>query len=200
MDQSSKKLLDENARLMRKVADGNIEAFDCLHQRFAPFLKQFFVIRRANNDSADDLVQKIFTSLWKRRKNYRVESSFESYLYSMARNTLYQEIRRSRRITGKNLKKQPKSELDTHDVLSPPEAELYFKEISDAIEAAKAKLTTEQRQAIDAFQDQDIALDKTSEQNICSKGAYKSRLQRARKRIMEILAPFFTDIKRHKKC
>ena len=126
MDQSSKLPLDENVRLMRKAADGDIEAFKRLHQRFAPVLKQFFVIRGVKDNSADDLVQKIFTDIWQQRKSYRVESSFDAYLYSIARNTLYQEIRRSRRINGKSLKKRPKFEADTHKMLSQPEAELYF--------------------------------------------------------------------------
>ncbi len=195
MDQSSKQPLDENAGLMLKVAYGDIEAFKRLHQRFAPLLKQFFVIRGVDGNSADDLVQKIFTSLWQQRKNYRVESSFKAYLYSMARNTLYKEIRRSRRIKGISLKKQKKFEADTHNVLSQPEAELYFQELNEALKATKAKLTDEQLQALQAAQDTDSDLQKVLEEIGCSKGAYKKRLKRTRKRLRVLLAPFFTDEK-----
>jgi RNA polymerase sigma factor (sigma-70 family) len=115
------------------VADDDIVAFKCLQQRYAPFLKQFFVIRGVDSNSADDLVQKIFTCLWEQRKNYRVLSSFDVYLFSMARNALYNEIRQSRSIAELNSKKHPESDVDTNNMLSQPEAELFFQELTDAI-------------------------------------------------------------------
>jgi RNA polymerase sigma-70 factor (ECF subfamily) len=180
---------------MRKAADDDIEAFKRFHKRYAQRLKQFFLKRGANRDLADDLVQKIFASLWQQRQNYPLDSSFEAYLYSIARNTLYSEIRRSRRMAGINSIKHHEFRADTHKMLSQPEAELYFQELTEALEAAKAELTDEQRQALEAFQCRDIALDKTSEQLGCSKEAYKKRLKRARKQIMKLLAQYFTDKK-----
>jgi len=199
MDQSFKKPLDENTGLKRETADGDFEVFNRLYQKFAPLLKQFFLKRGADSDTADDLVQKIFTSLWQQRKNYPLESAFEEYLYRMARNTLYQEIRRSHRVTGISSKKHPKSDGDTGNILTQPEAELYLQELTEALKAAKAELTDEQQQALESFQDQDIALDKTLEKLGCSKEAYKKRLKRARQQMREFLAPFFTDKKRSKK-
>jgi DNA-directed RNA polymerase specialized sigma24 family protein len=117
----------------------------------------------------------------------------------MARNTLYNEIRRAKRIAGINSIKRHGFGASTHKMLSQPEAGLYFQELTEALEAAKNKLTDEQRQAIDTFQDSDSVFNKTSEQKNCSKEAYKKRLKRARKSIMEFLAPFFVDRKRRKK-
>lgn len=199
MDESSKKPLDENAGLMQKAADGDIDAFKRLYQRYAPLMKQFFVIRGVDSNLADDLVQKIFTSLWQQRKSYRVKSSFETYLYSMARNTLYNEIRQSNRITAKSLKKRPKFEADTHNILSQPESELYFQELTEALETAKAKLTDEQFQALQAFQTTDIDFQQVLKKLGCSEGVYKNRLKRARKQLRELLAPFLPDKKKRKK-
>ena len=123
MNQDSKLPLDENARLMRKVADGDIEAYKRLYQSFAPLLMQFFVIRGVGRYSADDFVQKIFSSLWKQRKNFRGDSSFETYLSSIARNTLNKEIRQSSKIVGTNSKKHQLSDGDTYNILSRPEAD-----------------------------------------------------------------------------
>ena len=195
MDQSSKQPLDESAMLMLKAADDDIEAFVHLYQRFAPLLKQFFVIRGVDDNSADDLVQIIFARLWEQHKNYRGESSFETYLFGIARNTLKKEIRRSCTIAGISSKKQPVCDDGIYKTLSQPEAEFHLQELTDALETAKAKLTNEQRQALDVFQNPDVAFDKTSEKNICSKGAYKKRLKRARKRIKELMAQYFIDKK-----
>ena len=199
MEQSYKKSLDENAELMRKAADGDFEAYQCLYQRFATVLKQFFVIHGADRDSVDDLVQKIFTSLWKKRKNYPEASSFEAYLYSMARNTLYTEIRRSKRIASKSLKKQLKFESDIHKILSHPEAECYLEELTEAIESAKLRLTNEQYKALQVAQNPDIDFQRILEEHGWSVEAYKSHLKRARKKIREQIAPIFLEELKHKK-
>ena len=199
MNQDSKLPLDENARLMRKAADGDIDAFKRLYQRFAPLLRQLFVIRGLDRNSADDFVQKIFASLWQQRKNFRGESSFETYLSSIARNTLNKEIRQSRKIAGTSSKKHQQSDGDTCDILSQPEADFYFQELNVALETAKPKLTDEQLQALDASQAPDIAFHKALEELGCSKGVYKNRLKRARKRLRELLAPFLTDEEGRKK-
>jgi RNA polymerase sigma-70 factor (ECF subfamily) len=192
MDRSPKVPLDENAKLMQKAANGDIKAFDRLFQRFAPLLMHLFVRRGVDLNSADDLAQKIFIHLWRQRKNYRPESSFETYLFSIARNILNKEIRRSCKITKIRSKKQPDSDKGTYNALSQPEAEFYLKELTDALESAKAKLTAKQQKALQASQQSDTNFHEVLKELGCSKGVYKNRLKRARKRLRELLAPFFT--------
>jgi RNA polymerase sigma-70 factor (ECF subfamily) len=192
MDQSPEKSLDKNDRLMLNATKGDIEAFKRLYQRYAPLMKQFFIIRGVDRNSADDLVQKIFTCLWLQRKNYRPESSFETYLFSIVRHVMNKEIRQSRKIAGISSKKQPDSNKGTYKTLSQPEAEFYLLELTEALEAAKAKLTDKQFQALQASQATDFPLDKILKEFGCSKGVYKNRLKSARKRLRELLAPFFT--------
>ena len=199
MNQDSKLPLDENAGLMRKAADNDIEAFMRLYQNNAPLLQQFFVIRGVDRSSADDLVQKVFIRLWEKRGSFHGESSFEAYLFGIARNTLNNEIRRSRTIAGLNSKKHQESDGDTDNNLSQPEAKLYLQELTDAIEAAKTKLTDRQYQALEFSQASEVPLSKILEELGCSKGAYKSRLERARKRLRKFLAPFFIDKEERKK-
>ena len=195
MNQDSKKPLDENARLMLKAADGDIEAFKRLYQRYAPLLWQLFVIRGVNRNTADDLVQKIFTCLWQQRKSFRGESSFETYLFDIAGHTLNKEIRQSQKRNEISSKKHQQSDGDTGKILSQPEAEFYFQELTDALEVAEAKLTAEQRKALQASQEPDIPSNKVLEELGCSKRAYKSRLKRARKRLRELLNPILGNEK-----
>ncbi|OHB81942.1 MAG: hypothetical protein A2Z38_00855 [Planctomycetes bacterium RBG_19FT_COMBO_48_8] len=199
MDQSSKKPLDENAGLMRKADDGDYEAFDRLFQRLAPLLMHLFVKWGVDLNSAEDLVQKIFARLWEQRKRFRLESSFESYLYSIARNTLYKEIRQYHKNNRISSKQEPFSDEGKYKGLSQPEAEVSLEELNEALEAAKTKLTDEQFQALHAAQEPDIDFQKALEELACSKGAYKSRLNRARKRLRALLAPFFSEEERSKK-
>ena len=199
MDKNLECSYNENTRLMLKVAEDDIEAFRHLHQRLAPLMMHMFVKRGVGINSAEDLTQKTFMHLWHKRKNYRVLASFEAFLFGITRNILYNEIRRSRKMTRLSSNKKPVSDEDIYKTLSHPEAELYLKELTEALETAKAKLTEAQCQALQVAQDMDIDFQKALKEIGCSKEAYTKRLKRARDRIKENLASFFTDNELSKK-
>ena len=183
----------DSSRLMQEAADGDFEAFARLYDRFAPTLMHLFVRRGADLTLAEDLTQKVFVCLWERRKNFRAESSFETYLFSIAKHALIKEIRESRKVAEIGLKGHPKLKQDSHSGLSEPELELYLRELAAAVRQARAKLTFEQRNALEAFQAVDTPLDKVLEELGCSYAAFKKRLKRARKRMRDMLAPFLND-------
>ena len=199
MDQSSNKPLDEDTMLKREAADDNIKAFKHLHQEYAPRLRNFFIKRGANKELADDLVQKIFASLWQRHKNNIKEDYFEAYLYNMARNTLYNEIRLSKKMAGIKSIKHPEFGIPAHRMLSQPEAVLYLKELNEALEKAKTGLTNEQYQALQIAQDPDIDFHRELEELGWPIEAYKSHLKRARKKIREYLKRMLSEDLKHKK-
>lgn len=184
---------DKDTKLMREAAHGDIEAFECLYRRFGPPLRQFAAVRGADPGLCDDLTQKIFARLWDRRKDFRAESSFETYLFSIARNTLSKEMRRTREIAAEGLQNHPERSGDSHHGLSQPEAEFYLEELAAAIEEATGRLTEGQRQALDTTNAVDTPLGKASGELGCSHGAFKKRLKRARKRLRELLAPHLDD-------
>lgn len=178
---------------MRKVADDDFKAFERLHQRYAPILMRLFDKQNLDHTSIDDLVQRIFIDLWKKRKSFRGESSFETYLFSMAKRSLNKELRRFYKMAEKEVKGVTEFTPDSYIGLSEPEAELYLQELTKALEDAEAKLTDEQRKALEASQVVDTPLVKVLEGLGCTHGAFKNRLKRARKRLKELLAPFLSE-------
>ena len=199
MDHSYNRPFDENGGLKRDADDSNFETFMRLHQEYAPRLRNFFIKRGANKELADDLVQKILASLWQRHKNNIKEDYFEAYSYNMARNTLYNEIRRSKRMAGIKSIKHPKFGIPAHRMLSQPEAVLYLKELNEALEKAKTGLTNEQYQALNIAQDPDIDFQRSLEELGWSIEAYKSHLKRARKKIREYIKRNLSEELKHKK-
>jgi RNA polymerase sigma-70 factor (ECF subfamily) len=178
---------------MQRVADGDFDAFERLYERFAPVLMYFFCCQGINLTVAEDLTQRVFASLLEQRSDFRAESSFETYLFSIAWRMLSREIRESHRSPKKGLKGRSEPIKDSPDDLSQPELELYLKELTAAIEEAKGKLTERQRQVLDAANALDIDLSGASNKIGYSHDAFKKRLERARKRLRELLAPFLND-------
>jgi len=118
MDSNSKIPLDENTRLMQKVADDDVEAFSCLYHKFSPVLRRFLANWDGRYTSADDLIQKIFSRLWEQRKHFRAESSFKTYLFGIAHYVLNEEKRQLGKIVKINLKKYSVFDLACDDGLS----------------------------------------------------------------------------------
>ena len=178
---------------MRKVAEGDTEALEHLYLSFAPALMSSLAERGADQDLCDQLVQKIFADLWKKRADFRAQSSFEAYFFAIAKNTLHKEIKRARDATQKSRRNYRASPDQLWNDLSEPEAITYRKEFTAAVKRAKAKLTDKQRHALEASQAEDMPFSELSKKLGCSYGAFEKRLQRARKRMRELLECFLND-------
>ena len=72
---------------MEAVRDGDLDSLTALFERYHRPLFGFFYRMTDDRAAAQDLVQDVFVRLLKYRRSYRVEGSFESWLYQIARNS-----------------------------------------------------------------------------------------------------------------
>ncbi len=184
---------EEAAELMQKAAGGDYEAFARLYISFVPELRRFFGEHGFGPELCEELVQRIFVSLWENRAHLPTKSPFKAYLFGMAKNTLHSEMRRRRQISDKSQENNPVSTGKPHNALSQPEARLHSEELREAIKKALDKLTEEQRQALETINTTDISFCWSSEKSKCSHEAHKGRLKRARKKLRKLLAHIFPD-------
>jgi RNA polymerase sigma-70 factor (ECF subfamily) len=80
--------------LMRAVRDGDVAGLGLLFERHHAAL--FDYLSRVTGDlaAAEDLVQDVFVRILKYRSTWRVEGSFETWLYRIARNARADHFRR----------------------------------------------------------------------------------------------------------
>lgn len=71
------------------LGTGDTKAFEILFLRYQPKLVRFFAGFIHDDKQAEDLAQDVFLNLWKNREKLQLVKSFQSYLYQMARNMLY---------------------------------------------------------------------------------------------------------------
>jgi len=193
MDRHRQLRNDEDIILMRRVANGDIEAFDHLYRKFYPLLKSSFADCTDNIISSEDLIQEVFTRLWQQRSNFREESSFVTYLRGIARYVYSERLRQYRRLVEANFKKHMDLTTDSYHDLSQPEAEFYRNELTAVLERIQTKLTSEQQQALRISQAMDVSMADESLKHGCSYNAMRCRLKRVRKRFAALLASFLED-------
>lgn len=107
-------LSDEEA-MLRVQTKSDPCAFALLVQRWEDRIKGFCSRRMGDFHLGEDLAQEVFLRLFQHRKDYRNEGPFSVYLYRIAMNTCYDELRRLKR-RGKaiaNSSKDREFEADT---------------------------------------------------------------------------------------
>ena len=88
---------DENVRLMLRVKGGDMGAFEQLVE-----LHQHAMIGTAarmlgNVDDAHDIAQQVFLRVWKSAPRYEPSAKFTTWLFTIMRNLVFNEMRRKGR-------------------------------------------------------------------------------------------------------
>ncbi|MBN2590510.1 MAG: RNA polymerase sigma factor [Sedimentisphaerales bacterium] len=175
---------DFDTQLMLRVKHGNFESYEILYARHFSDVNSFFAKIGNVNGYSEDLAQKVFIYIWKNRESFRADSTFKTYIYSIAKKILYNHIREmyknaeiSKNAVVSNIKKE----------LSEPEAAYHCTELLKNLEMNKSKLPPKQRQAIELLLDPDFTPETAAKQANCSNNTYLKRLSDARKRLKKLL-------------
>jgi RNA polymerase sigma-70 factor (ECF subfamily) len=84
----------DDTRLVEKLRKGDMESFDLLYDRYAGRLHYFGMKYLKSEEETEELVQTVFLKVWEYHKNLRKESSFKSYLFTIAYNDICKLFRK----------------------------------------------------------------------------------------------------------
>ncbi len=80
--------------LITQLNEGNELAFDSLYKHFAHRVFAFALSLSRNRIEAEDVVQEVFLKVWNKKGGISVSGSFESYLFTICKNSLLNSIRK----------------------------------------------------------------------------------------------------------
>ena len=84
----------DNTILVEKLRKGDIESFDLLYDRYAGRLHYFGMKYLKSEEETEELVQTVFLKVWEYRRNLKKDSSFKSYLFTIAYNDICKVFRK----------------------------------------------------------------------------------------------------------
>ncbi len=87
-------LLPNDIVLVENLQKGSIDAFDLLYEKYSGKLYSFGLKYLRSTDEAEELVQSVFLKIWENHKILRKESSFKSYLFTIAYNDICKLFRK----------------------------------------------------------------------------------------------------------
>lgn len=144
-----------------------------------PNLRAFARSLSGSPDKADDLVQETLIKAWKNRDSFAKGSNLKAWLFTILRNTFLSERRKAR------------YEVEDADgayaaQVSSPGEQMGHMDLADFREALD-KLPTEQREAIILIGAEGFSYEEAALTCGCAIGTMKSRVNRARNRLIELM-------------
>lgn len=145
-----------------------------------PNLRAFAVSLTGKHDKADDLVQETIMKAWSKQHLFQPGSNMNAWLFTILRNEFYSQMRKR----GREI--QDSDGLFTERMSVHP-AQYGALDLQD-FRAALDKLPADQREAIILVGASGFAYEEAAEICGCAIGTIKSRVNRARNRLAELLS------------
>ncbi len=174
----------EDARLVERFVAGDRRAFDELMRAHEDRIFAVCLRVLSDREAALDAVQETFITVYRKASQFSGRSSFSTWLYRVAVNTCYDQLRRHRRHASAPLPQ-------THDPADPrSEDALTSVELRPDLEAALAAVGDEFRTALVLSDLEGLSLQEIAEVLEVPIGTVKSRIFRGRRLLAEQLRNF----------
>ncbi len=191
-------LSDSDVQLMLAFQKGDVVSFEILLKKFFPRILNFINRFVHNRELAEDLTQEVFIKVYKQAHSYTPQSQFKTWLFTIAKNTSLNELRKKNQkhisldadIEGSENKMQ--RQVEDISVVRPDKA-LLDQEKAQAIKRVMETLPENQRMVIMLRRYEHFSYDEIAKTMGCSVSAVKSLLSRARETLKEKLAYLFNE-------
>lgn len=188
-------MLVTDSQLIREIKDGRVECYAELINRYERRILAFILHMLKSyhmEDMAEDLAQETFYKAFRSLQSFRdVEASFSTWLYTIARNTVLSELRKSRNseVYLEDSKQQPArisvDRLPEQELLRTERVHLVRQAINKLPEKQRTALILREYEQLD-YKEIAVILDSTV-------SSVKSLLFRARHSIKQQLEPYMID-------
>ena len=185
--------MNDDALLIELSQQGDRNAFDALIRKYEARAYQYAYRLTSNTDEASDIVADAFVRVYNALKNFRGQSSFGTWLYRILTNCYLDQRKkeRSRRhesleatmnLEGGEVQRQFEDEADGPDVLLERTAR------EEAVQGALSKMPEYQQAMLVMYHVEMLSYEEISDALDLPIGTVKSRLNRARLALRDLLA------------
>ena len=169
------------AELMTRYQGGDIEAFNCLYEKYKSLVYGYLYKRVNNRTEVDEIFQNVFLRLHSSRSRYKSEFPFEPWVFAVLRNSLIDYYR-------KRGKEYPTVPLDGLDI-TPPSLHVEDKHNADNLLPNDVNLSKSQRQAIELRYGEDFSFEEIAHRLETTSANARQLVSRALKRLRKFVKP-----------
>ena len=180
----------DDVSLMLRVKTGDLEAFEVLVERHQHSVVGTAAKMLGSAADAEDIGQQVFVRVWKSAARYEPTAKFTTWLMTITRNLVFNEMRRRRRthLIPMETDQDEAGHRQYADLEAPaPSERLMDAELQEAINAAIAGLPENQRVAMVLRRYEGMPYEEIAKVLKTSVPAVKSIIFRARSALKESL-------------
>ncbi len=183
---------EHHVALMMRVKEGDVRAFEELVEIHQHAVIGTVAKMLGSPDDAEDIAQQVFVRIWKSAKRYQPQAKFTTWLFTITRNLVFNEMRRRQRKPAVSINER---EDDFHigtpdDPSKSPDATALQNELEKAVDRAIQELPEKQRMAVILRRYEEMPYEEIGEILKLSLPAVKSLLFRARVQLKESLQSY----------
>lgn len=192
-DAEGKTLEDlDDIALMARTKRGDMNAFAVLVERHQHSVVGTVAKMLGNANDAEDVAQQVFVRVWKSAGRYEPTAKFTTWLMTITRNLVFNEMRRlqrSRMVSMETREEDPPMQFSDDSARAPGEVLLEV-ELEQAIDDAIASLPEMQRMALVLRRYEEMPYEEIAKVLDTSVAATKSIIFRARNELRERLRKY----------
>lgn len=178
--------------LMARIGNGDASAFEELVRIHQHAVVGTVAKMLGNPAEAEDIAQQVFLRVWKSAHRYEPQARFTTWLFTIARNLVFNEVRRRQRKPTVSVEER---EENSHHVVedrhgSSPGEDLLQSELEAAVDRAIESLPEKQRLAVILRRYEEMPYEEIGEVLSMSVPAVKSLLFRARTQLRDSLKKY----------
>jgi RNA polymerase sigma-70 factor (ECF subfamily) len=188
------------AIFVESIREGDIAAFTTLVDQYKQMVYRLAVQVTKNHEDAMDVMQETFIKVYRSIHKFRMDSSFETWLYRIVVNLSLNALKKHNRLNEKKYSLEDVENSKKLDNLaatsaviqdrSNPHVEVEKRELREAVGKAVASLPLHQRTVVILHEFEGLTHSQIASVMGCSEGTIRSRLHYARKRLKELLRPY----------
>lgn len=170
---------------IKMAKSGDVDSFERLIENSRS--KAYAIVLRylQNEEDAMDALQESYIKIYRSLKNFKEESSFDTWVYRIVVNTCNDALRKNGKYKSnvsiyRNDENKTESIMEFSDLSNSPEIVLEKKEKMALILSCLSKLPSDQREAFELRDRDGFSYEEISKILNCSLGTVKSRISRAR--------------------
>ena len=175
----------EETWLLAAVATGDRRAFTQLYSAYLTGLQRYVFLFTRSEETAQELVQQVFITLWERREYLSEVTHFRSYLYRIAKNLVFDEVRRQQRQVSTYAQVKATSSL----YLLPADSALIDEQYQELTQVLISQLPAKRRQIFLLRTQEELTLDEIANQLAISKSVVKKQFYAAVEFMKKKLVP-----------